>query len=284
MGIPRNSDTPWASQAQAFGAFRLRTLFARAWRRRWAATASSVSPAVPMCLVWVAFFPGQDAPRRVTKKWNDYAGILKEADSWWFCFICITFGGFVGLASYLSVFFRDQYHVSKVQAGDFTTVVVLFGSFLRPVGGMLADRVGGYRMLLVLLTGIAVCLAGVATLPPAMAALGLLAGGMAMMGMGNGSVFQLVPQRFAGRVGIITGIVGAAGGFGGFLLPSALGAIKGRTGTFGLGFALLSCVALAGAAALLALGRVWRSQWAPVGAPRRTRPGDQEFEGTPRRR
>ena len=98
-------------------------------------------------------------------------------------------------------------------------------------------------------------------LPTAMAALALLAGAMAMMGMGNGSVFQLVPQRFAGRVGIITGIVGAAGGFGGFLLPSALGAIKDRTGSFGLGFAVLACVALGGAAVLLALGRVWRSQW-----------------------
>ena len=89
-----------------------------------------------------------------------------------------------------------------------------------------------------------------------------------MMGMGNGSVFQLVPQRFAGRVGIMTGIVGAAGGFGGFLLPSALGAIKDRTGTFGPGFALLAFVALSGAACLLALGRVWRSRWDPESARR----------------
>jgi NNP family nitrate/nitrite transporter-like MFS transporter len=113
-----------------------------------------------------------------------------------------------------------------------------------------------------------------------MAALGLLAAAMAMMGMGNGSVFQLVPQRFAGRVGIITGIVGAAGGFGGFLLPSALGAIKVRTGTFGLWFALLACVALAGAAALLALGRIWRSQWDAESARRAgLGTGDAEFEG-----
>ena len=82
-----------------------------------------------------------------------------------------------------------------------------------------------------------------------------------MMGMGNGSVFQLVPQRFAGRVGIITGMVGAAGGFGGFLLPSVLGAIKDRTGTFGLGLAVLAFVALAGAGVLLGVGRAWRSQW-----------------------
>ena len=74
--------------------------------------------------------------------------------------------------------------------------------------------------------------------------------------------------------------MGAAGGLGGFLLPSALGAIKGRTGTFGLGFALLAFVALAGAAALLALGRVWRSQWDAESARRAGLcPGDQEFEG-----
>jgi NNP family nitrate/nitrite transporter-like MFS transporter len=88
------------------------------------------------------------------------------------------------------------------------------------------------------------------------------------MGLGNGSVFQLVPQRFGGRVGIMTGIVGAAGGFGGFLLPSALGAIKDRTGSFGLGFALLAFVATSGAAALLALGRVWRTRWEPESARR----------------
>jgi MFS transporter, NNP family, nitrate/nitrite transporter len=73
---------------------------------------------------------------------------------------------------------------------------------------------------------------------------------MAMLGMGNGAVFQLVPQRFAGRVGIITGIVGAAGGLGGFLLPSLLGSIKDRAGTFGLGFAVIAAAMLSGAAAV----------------------------------
>jgi NNP family nitrate/nitrite transporter-like MFS transporter len=220
---------------------------------------------IPVSLVWIAFFllAKEPAGLRVRKTWRDYAGLLKEADAWWFCFIySITFGGFVGLASYLSVFFHNQYQLTRVQAGDFTTVVVLFGSFLRPVGGLLSDRVGGYRMLLVLLTGVAICLGGVATLPTsASVALALLAGAMAMLGMGNGSVFQLMPQRFAGRVGIMTGIVGAAGGFGGFLLPSALGAIKDRAGTFGIGFALFAVVALVGSGALVALGRVWRSSW-----------------------
>jgi NNP family nitrate/nitrite transporter-like MFS transporter len=123
-------------------------------------------------------------------------------------------------------------------------------------------------MLLFLLIGISICLAGVATLPAVPVAVTLLVLSMAMLGMGNGSVFQLVPQRFHGRVGIITGIVGAAGGFGGFLLPSLLGAIKDRVGSFGVGFALFGAVALAGAAALLYLGRVWRQTWTEEAATR----------------
>ena len=219
---------------------------------------------VPVALVWVAFyFMAKDAQgQRAVRAWKDYARILGEADTGWFCLVySITFGGFVGLASYLSVFFHDQYHMSKVAAGDFTTIVVICGSFLRPVGGTLADRFGGYRMLLALLTGIAICLAGVATLPSAPIALALLACAMGMLGMGNGSVFQLVPQRFPGQVGIMTGVVGAAGGFGGFLLPSVLGTIKDRSGSFGIGFAVLTTLVVAVTAIFLALGRVWRARW-----------------------
>jgi MFS transporter, NNP family, nitrate/nitrite transporter len=219
---------------------------------------------IPVALVWAAFFlMAREAPgARPVKKWRDYAAILGEPDAWWFCFLySITFGGFVGLASYLSTFFHTQYHLTAVEAGDFTTVVVVFGSFLRPVGGLLADRVGGYRMLLGLLTGVGLCVAGVATLPSAPIALALLACAMGMLGMGNGSVFQLVPQRFAGRVGIMTGIVGAAGGFGGFLLPSVFGFLRDRTGTFGLGFGLFAAVACAAVGVLAWLSRSWRVTW-----------------------
>lgn len=226
---------------------------------------------LPIAAVWLAFFlMARDAPgARAVKRWRDYAPLLREADTAWFCFLySLTFGGFVGLASYLSIFFHDQYGISKVHAGDLTTLVVVFGSFLRPVGGLLADRWGGYRMLLFLLTGTSVCLAGVATLPAVSVAVGLLVLVMAMLGMGNGSVFQLVPQRFAARVGIMTGIVGAAGGFGGFLLPSLLGSIKDRTGSFGIGFALFGSMVFCGAAALLYLGRVWRTTWSEESAVR----------------
>ncbi|MDQ6676242.1 MAG: MFS transporter [Acidobacteriota bacterium] len=219
---------------------------------------------VPVAIVWIVFyFLAKDAPgtRRV-KSWSDYASILKIADTGWFCFIySLTFGGFVGLVSYLSIFFHDQYHLSKVQSGDFTSFVVIFGSFLRPVGGIMADRIGGHRMLLGLLTGVGICLGAAGTLPSAYVALGILAAGMGMLGLGNGAVFQLLPQRFPDRVGIMTGIVGAAGGAGGFLLPSLLGSVKGATGSFGIGFAILSALMFTGALALLYLRGEWRKNW-----------------------
>jgi MFS transporter, NNP family, nitrate/nitrite transporter len=219
---------------------------------------------IPVAAVWIAFFLlARDAPgQRQSKRWADYAAVLKIPDTAWFCFLySLTFGGFVGLSSYLSIFFNDQYNLTKVQAGDFTTFVILCGSFLRPVGGALADRFGGYRLLIGLLAAASVCLAGVATLPPAPFALGLLAIGMGSLGMGNGSVFQLLPQRFPTSMGILTGIVGAAGGLGGFFLPSILGLLKDRTGSFGVGFAVLTVLAASGAAILLGLRERWMSTW-----------------------
>jgi NNP family nitrate/nitrite transporter-like MFS transporter len=219
---------------------------------------------LPVCAVWVFFFlMAKDAPReRRLKTWAEYTAVIRQGDTAWFCFLySITFGGFVGLSSYLAIFYHDQYGLTKVQAGDLTTLVVVFGSFLRPVGGMLSDRLGGARMLQVLLAGVALCLAGMSALPAVSVAVGLLVLTMAMLGMGNGSVFQLVPQRFAGQVGIITGIVGAAGGLGGFLLPSLLGSVKQFTGSFGLGFLLLASVAACGLISLLGLRRTWRRTW-----------------------
>ncbi len=226
---------------------------------------------IPVALVWLLFFLlAKDAPAtRKIRSWSEYACLLKVPDAWWFCFLySLTFGGFVGMASYLSVFFHDQYRLTAIQAGDFTTVVILCGSFLRPVGGVLSDKLGGYRMLALLLGGACLLLAAVCTLPPAMIALLLLALAMSLLGMGNGSVFQLVPQRFAGSVGIMTGLVGAAGGLGGFLLPSLLGLVKQKTGSFAIGFALVAVAMLAGASALLFLRNVWRKTWPPAAARR----------------
>src|SRR6266567_2739224 len=192
----------------------------------------------PVALVLLLYsLMAKDRPKRAPRPaWRDYVAVFREADTGWFCFFySFTFGGFVGLASFLTLFFHDQYYLPKVRAGDFTTVVVIAGSLLRPVGGWLSDRIGGYRLLLGLIAGVGCCLAAISMLPPLGVIVPCLFFAMGMMGMGNGAVFQLVPQRFAKQVGVVTGLVGAAGGFGGFLLPSLLGTIKDRAGDYGVG-------------------------------------------------
>ncbi len=184
-----------------------------------------------------------------------------EATLWLSLLYSLTFGGFVGLASFLTIFFHEQYHLTRVAAGDFTTVAVIAGSLLRPVGGWLSDRLGGYPLLLGLLAGFAACLGAVAVAPPPYVALSILFVGMGLLGMGNGAVFQLVPQRFPTRVGMVTGIVGAAGGLGGFFLPTLLGMVKDATGHYTLGFLALSVAFLSGAVLLLELGARWTQRW-----------------------
>jgi NNP family nitrate/nitrite transporter-like MFS transporter len=215
---------------------------------------------VPVSLTLLVFLllardaPNRPAPRRL----GDYAAVLKLRDTWWFClFYAVTFGGFVGLASFLNTFFHDQYGVAKEHAGFFTTACVVAGSFLRPVGGYLADRFGGIRMLVGLYLGAGLMLLGVAALPALGACTVLMFLGMGLLGMGNGSVFQLVPQRFPREIGVLTGVVGAAGGVGGFFLPNLLGALKKWTDSFAGGFLAFALLA-AGCAAVLALvSRGW---------------------------
>lgn len=103
------------------------------------------------------------------------------------------------MASFLSVFFHDQYHLTRIQAGDFATVVVLAGSFLRPVGGWVADKIGGYRLLLSLFAGIALCLMMVGSLPPFDVVVPVLFLSMGMRGNGQRSNLPNCTATFSGR-------------------------------------------------------------------------------------
>jgi MFS transporter, NNP family, nitrate/nitrite transporter len=161
----------------------------------------------------------------------------------------------------LAIFFHDQYGLSKVMAGNFTALCVFAGSMFRPLGGYLADRFGGLRMLKILLGSVGMLMLGVGLLPPLAMVTGLLFLGMLCLGMGNGSVFQLVPQRFRQEIGVITGIVGAAGGIGGFLLPSFLGLFKDLTGSYGPGFFLFAGMAGYCLMALRSVEGGWRARW-----------------------
>jgi len=240
------------------------TLFAPrlAERLGWAPTFGIAM--LPVATVFVLFaWLARDSPKRVAAtSLRSYGAVLREHDTLWLSFLySLTFGGFVGFASFLTTFFHEQYQLTRVTAGDFTTLVVVSGSLLRPVGGWLADRVGGYRLLVMLLAGAAVCVGAVASLPPVYVTVVLLFVGMGMLGMGNGAVFQLVPQRFPDRMGIVTGVVGAAGGLGGFFLPSILGAVRDATGSYASGLFGCAAVFLVGTVVLLELGARWSLQW-----------------------
>jgi NNP family nitrate/nitrite transporter-like MFS transporter len=242
----------------------LATLFAPrlAERYGWASTLGLAI--VPLVAVFLLFMlMARDSPKRpAPATLRDYGALLREPDTLSMAFLySLTFGGFVGLSSFLPTYFHEQYHVSRVAAGDVTTVVVVSGSLLRPIGGWLSDRFGGYRLLVTLLTGFAVCLGLVAagvTLRPAVA---LFFVGLGLLGMGNGAVFQLVPQRFPDRIGLVTGVVGAAGGLGGFFLPSVLGAIRDHYGTYAPGLVLFTAAFVAGTIVLLELGNRWSRSW-----------------------
>ena len=242
----------------------LATLFAPrlAERYGWASTLGmAILPLLAVFLLFVLM--ARDSPKRpAPATLRDYGALLREPDTLSMAFLySLTFGGFVGLASFLPTYFHEQYHLSRVAAGDVTTVVVVSGSLLRPIGGWLSDRFGGYRLLVTLLTGFAVCLGFIAagvTLRPAVA---LFFVGLGMLGMGNGAVFQLVPQRFPERIGLVTGIVGAAGGLGGFFLPSVLGAIRDSYGTYAPGLVLFTAAFVAGTLVLLELGNRWSRRW-----------------------
>ena len=186
----------------------------------------------------------------------DFSRILREPDTYWFCTLyAVTFGGFVGLSSYLSIFFFDQYGLSRVEAGLTAAGCALAGSFSRPVGGFIADRLGGLRVLSVLYPLIAVLVGVTALLLPFAITLAAILTAMACLGMGNGVIFQVVPQRFRREIGAVSGLIGAAGGLGGFLLPSALGLFRDLTGTYATGFA-----AFAAACVLIVpvMMRFWR--------------------------
>ena len=242
----------------------LATLFAPRLAERfgWASTFGFAM--LPVASVFVLFaLLARDSPKRVAPtSLRAYGAVVREHDTLWLSFLySLTFGGFVGFASFLTVFFHEQYHMSRVSAGDFTTLVVVAGSLLRPVGGWLADRVGGYRLLVLLLGGVAVCIGSVAMLPSIRVAVALLFVGLGLLGMGNGAVFQLVPQRFPDRMGIVTGVVGAAGGLGGFFLPSVLGAVRELTGSYAAGLLGCAVVFVVGTLVLLELGAMWSRRW-----------------------
>tara|TARA_R110002049_G_scaffold170528_2_gene337183 strand:- start:101 stop:1315 length:1215 start_codon:yes stop_codon:yes gene_type:complete len=220
---------------------------------------------IPLVAVFVMFiFVARDAPDAPPPKTlAEYLKVLKDRDAWWFMFFySVTFGGFVGLASSLVIYFNTQYGLDAKTAGYFTAACVFAGSLVRPIGGNVADRIGGVRslsmMYLVAAFFIVIASFGLSSVWAGAAA---FVCAMLALGMGNGAVFQLVPQRFRREIGVMTGLVGMAGGVGGFWLASSLGFSQELTGSYQpglLAFAFLAVLALVG---LTGVKRRWRTTW-----------------------
>lgn len=228
---------------------------------------------IPLVLTLLVFTAcAKDAPTAVSRKrLSDYGRVLLgNRDSWWFMFFyAITFGGFAGFASALPGYFHDQFGFDPKIAGWATAACVLAGSVMRPIGGVIADRIGGTRTLLAVYLAVAVLVATAGMgWGGSVATVSLFVLTLLCLGAGNGAVFQLVPQRFGTDIGLMTGLIGMAGGIGGFLLAAGMGVVKQHTGSYSLGLWLFAGVALLAWGFLSGIKHQWRNKWSAVSAAR----------------
>jgi MFS transporter, NNP family, nitrate/nitrite transporter len=208
-----------------------------------------------LLLAWLLVFwaGARNAPRKgPAKSFADMLRPLRDSMSWVLSlYYFLTFGGFVAMAIYLPTFLTDMFSLSPQDAGLRTAGFVVLATAMRPVGGWLADRIGGQKILLWVFPITAAMAIFMAC--PLMSTFTIGALGMAAaIGLGNGAVFKLVPEYFPQSVGSVTGLVGAAGGLGGFFPPLIVGGVRQATGAFTVGFILLSLFAV------LCLMVVWK--------------------------
>ncbi len=220
---------------------------------------------IPLAITLVIYsLYAKDSPECPPRKsLHQYLKVLGDKDTWWFMlFYSVTFGGFVGMASSLTLYFNDEYALSPVVAGYFTAACVCAGSLVRPLGGAVADRIGGIRTLQTMYVLAALFLFILSLgLENSYAALTITVCAMLSLGMGNGAVFQLIPQRFRKEIGVMTGLVGMAGGLGGFYLAASLGYSKQISGNYQIGLMIFASLAIIAMLGLLSVKKRWRTTW-----------------------
>ena len=238
--------------------------------------------AVLSLLVFITYIlMAKDAPKEVyvprPKHVSDYIRLLKDRDTWWFnLFYAVSFGAFVGFAMYMKVYLMAMYFDEMevfglevlgeenihVVAGYFAAFCIMAGALLRPVGGAIADRIGGIRSLYIFLTSVAVLIFINAFIGLSFGfAILIMFLIMANLGMANGALFQLVPQRFSKDIGIMTGIIGAAGALGGVAILEILGASTLMFGDYTIGFMFIAANALIAIAGVSLVKSRWRTTW-----------------------
>ncbi|WP_077624029.1 nitrate/nitrite transporter [Sediminibacillus massiliensis] len=193
------------------------------------------------------FFLGDKQEVKVqTPLLQQMKGVYKNEKLWLFClFYFITFGSFVAFTVYLPNFLVANFGLDKVDAGLRTAGFIAVATFLRPVGGWLADRFQSLIILMFVFGGFTVAAMLLSFAPSiTLYTVGCMTIAIAA-GIGNGVIFKLVPMYFHKQAGIANGIVAAMGGLGGFFPPLILSSLYSLTGHYAIGFMALSQVALA---------------------------------------
>ncbi|HUR09608.1 MAG TPA: MFS transporter [Nonomuraea sp.] len=214
------------------------------------ATPFLLTAAVLALYAVVAWFVLRDAPNRTAPAQSSMARLaaaVRLPITWQACVLyAVAFGGYVAFSVYLPVYLQSAYGLEQADAANRMAGFVIFAVATRPVGGWLSDRIGPVPVLVAVFAIVAFCAAVQAFTPPLMmlgtAAFLTMA---AALGAGSGATFALVATVApADKVGSVTGLVGAAGGLGGFVPPLVMGFVYGLFGSYGLGLALLAGVSV----------------------------------------
>ncbi|MEF7615531.1 MFS transporter, partial [Aquincola sp. MAHUQ-54] len=237
---------------------------------------------LPLAVMWWA---AKEPPDREHQTFREHVACLFEKDGWAFSLIyVVTFGGFIGLASFLPTYFHDQFGVTKVEAGQLTMLATLMGSGVRVIGGHVSDRLGGITTLSGVLVMVAISLlacgfAGGSL--PVTTLLFMLC--FAALGAGNGALFQLVPLRWPLTTAVAGSMIGEVGALGGGFLPNAMGLSKQFTGTYLWGFVAFTLLAVAMLGMLRVVQIRWTRTWAEKGGRARPTPPGGPGAAAPRR-
>lgn len=214
----------------------------------------------------VMIFFAKEPPDIEHQSLRQHLKCLWEKDGWAFNFVyIITFGGFLGLATFLPSFYVKQFHVTKIQAGSLTVLATLTGSATRVLGGWFADRIGGITTLSVIFLIAIAGLFGLMAAPSLLVTTMLFMLCFAALGAGNGATFQLVPLRWPITTAVAGGMIGEIGALGGGILPNLLGQSKQHTGSYRTGFIVYAALACTILAMLRYVSKEWTRTWIGAG-------------------
>lgn len=237
---------------------------------------------IVLAMILLAVF-AKEPPDREHKSLRDYLKILVDRDAWVFNLMyMLTFGGYIGLTSFLPTLFNDQYGIPKESVGKYSAVIIVMASVLRIIGGWMADRVGGLRLLYGLGFVIVAATATAAFLPAnPWVMVAILVVCFSAMGAGNGAVFQLVPLRFRTTTAVAGSLIGEIGALAGGMLPNAMGLGRQHLGSFAPGFLSGTLLAVLVIVALVLVTKQWTSTWVGAGGRAKdTEPDDASAPAT----